>query len=932
MLGIEFLHSPWWLLLIPLGVIVVLIPYLRVAKKYRRTRNRVTSVVLHILILIFSVCVLSGMLFTYHIPNEENVILLLVDVSDSEQEAEEARNQFIQTTLEYSRYDGFTVGIVTFGFDQVQAVPFTTEIDEIYDTYLEAAKPDTTATNIADALRYSMDLLEDYPVSKIVLVTDGKETDEEAEKVVKSLVAKGIRMDVANLSSGLEEKDAQITDVIFPEYHLGVGEEASITVTFECTDNVEITVNLYDNDVLDAAAVKALNLAKGTQSIVFTHAFATQGLHNVRFEISETDALEENNQYTSYYYLEEFTKILMLERVENESAALVSLLKENEETEYEVEVMQIEDAPVDVNALRMYDQIILNNIANKNMPLGFDEVLEEYVSEHGGGLFTVGGSDEHGNANAYNRVDMYNTLYQQLLPVQAINYTPPVGVVVIIDTSGSMTAVDEYGESYLNWAKAGAVSCLDALTERDYMGVMTLSDDAVVKLAVTPVTQRNKILTAINDLEEATGATYYAEAIGRAGTALSTLPVDDRHIIIVSDGKPTDRYEEYCGYIRDNFSNHNITLSIVGIGMSVTSTEYEEMKTAAEVDGHGKLYMVDAGAELIETMRNDLKAVGIKESDDTSFVPTIVSQTSAIVSGVESVVEEGENRMTVGLGGFYGVKARAAADVIIKGAYGVPIYAQWKYGSGTVGSFMSDLNGKWSSEFMANENGKRLVYNIVDNLMPTENIRPSEFTVTINQDNYINQVSVYTKLAEGEYVTGQVIETDFNLEEEDVTTSLNEVTPGTSEELRALACYVKTPLGETNYYSRCNFIIKKSGVYKIVFNKCDAEGNVLASYETYRVFSYSEEYYTTIEEAEITPVEMLETLAHKADGKMIANLDDPTEIFEDFITSIKFTFDPRYLFMILAIVLFLTELAVRKFKFKWPHEIVRDLKNKYASK
>ena len=52
MFGIEmkFFNSPWLLLLIPVAVAVVLFPYLRISKRHRRTRNRVTSVVLHILI------------------------------------------------------------------------------------------------------------------------------------------------------------------------------------------------------------------------------------------------------------------------------------------------------------------------------------------------------------------------------------------------------------------------------------------------------------------------------------------------------------------------------------------------------------------------------------------------------------------------------------------------------------------------------------------------------------------------------------------------------------------------------------------------------------------------------------------------------------------------------------------------------------------
>lgn len=91
-----------------------------------------------------------------------------------------------------------------------------------------------------------------------------------------------------------------------------------------------------------------------------------------------------------------------------------------------------------MNDLRQYDEVVLVNIANADMPEGFDVILNSYVHDYGGGLFTVGGNDENGEANAYNKDDLEGTLYQQMLPVQAINYTPPLGVAFLLDISGSM--------------------------------------------------------------------------------------------------------------------------------------------------------------------------------------------------------------------------------------------------------------------------------------------------------------------------------------------------------------------------------------------------------------------------------------------------------------------------------------------------------------
>lgn len=108
--------------------------------------------------------------------------------------------------------------------------------------------------------------------------------------------------------------------------------------------------------------------------------------------------------------------------------------------------------------------------------------------------------------------------------------------------------------------------------------------------------------------------------------------------------------------------------------------------------------------------------------------------------------------MTVALGGFYGTKARSNAELILVGDYNVPVYAQWKFGKGMVGSFMCDLNGTWSSDFMDDKNGKQFIYNVVNNLMPTQSIRPNDFEdgkITLNRRELYQLSQYYGKARRG---------------------------------------------------------------------------------------------------------------------------------------------------------------------------------------
>ena len=72
--------NPWLLLLIVPAILLTLLPYFRMNKKYRRTRNRIISMSLHVTAMVMAIALLAGISFKYELPNEKNEIILLVDV------------------------------------------------------------------------------------------------------------------------------------------------------------------------------------------------------------------------------------------------------------------------------------------------------------------------------------------------------------------------------------------------------------------------------------------------------------------------------------------------------------------------------------------------------------------------------------------------------------------------------------------------------------------------------------------------------------------------------------------------------------------------------------------------------------------------------------------------------------------------------------
>ena len=70
---------------------------------------------------------------------------------------------------------------------------------------------------------------------------------------------------------------------------------------------------------------------------------------------------------------------------------------------------------------------------------------------------------------------------------------------------------------------------------------------------------------------------------------------------------------------------------------------------------------------------------------------------------------------------------------------------------------------------------------------------------------------------------------------------------------------------------------------------------------------------------------LMESLAISGKGVV---LTDAETIFAEIAETLHREYDPRLPFILAALCLFLLEIAVRKFKFKWPHEIIRDRKAK----
>ena len=825
-LHLTFSH-PWLLLLLLPAIAFTLIPYFRLAKRYRRTRSRITSMVLHMIVMVMAVLTLSGLNFRYEKVNKNNEIILLVDVSATENDIEKDRDEFVEKVIEESKDDNFKVGVVLFGYDQVYAAKLDTNTDKVIEEYRDALKnnlPDTTATDIAAALRYAKDLFETPDSSKIVLVSDGKQTDEEALNVIRYVSAQGTKVDTVYFGSNANGTEAAVTAIELPDKHIVENEECSITATIEINSaeigkNVSgknyIYADLYVNGEL--STTKEIRAEVGKHKIAFEHTFTMTGLNKVEVKLNSDglsgDTIFENNSYCSYVYLQVFNKILIIEKTQGMAEEFNNAVKErfNEEDKTNVDVVAVAsgDVPADLDGLRKYHQIILNNISNSDLEKiqvpgktnkdAFVRLLYSYVYDYGGGLLTLGGKeDDNETSHAYYKDDMSGTLFQDMLPVEATDYSAPLGVVVAVDISGSMESDNLKSQAFQ--AAANLVSNILS-PDRDYIGIATFADTATERVPMTSAAKKREIvekIAAINESADDGGSTGFTNAIKIAGDMLqrAALNVSKKHVIIITDGAPTDEASEYLAAAAANYSN-DITLSIVIIGPHNEGTQFKMEELTAQAGGSAegsKVYFADV-SNLSELLIKDIKAPEIKNFNPEKFNPVISNMISNVVRNLPRETDEEGNptdKMAASIGGFYGTRLKNGATKLLDGIIierktvdgkevkkeyqiGVPLYAEWSFGKGKVGSFMSDVDGDWGSEFIASEAGKLFLYGgevettnadgvkeiitcpgVINSLMPVEDNTVKEIQIKTSGDNYYRQMNILSDLKEGETISGEI--------------------------------------------------------------------------------------------------------------------------------------------------------------------------------
>jgi Ca-activated chloride channel homolog len=864
---------PWLLLLLIPVIAIPLILFFRLKKEHRQNRYRITSLVARILALVFAVFLLTGMSFQSRTIQNQTDVIILVDVSDSVSSSIDRMNAQIKSIIDESNGE-YKIGIITFANGNIYNVRMTDFTSTIYNRYINTnSKPDASGTNIAVALSYARSQLSDPLKGRIILLSDGLETDETSISAVENIAKSGVRIDAIYFSPNSHYFEVQINSITVPD-RVNLGETVTFEVKVQSTVSGSGVLSVYDNSNL--IYNEEIDMNGYEETFVLDYMFNSGGLHELYFEVeSAFDTVVENNVYYAEVYIDSSSNILIIDGTGNESSDLEALLS----ADHAVTVVGVSGLlPTTITALQVYDLVVLMNVQNSNLPQNFVQILNIYVNQLGGGLLTIGGSQ------SYIESDMSGTPLEEMLPIETSTAARPLAVMFVLDSSGSMNdIIGTTGKTRFQLAKEGAIESVNALSDRDYFGLVSFNSVANVAIPLTPATQKESIIESINQLTTASGTTYKA-GLELATSALKAMSdAYMKHIIFITDGTATDSRPGYTEVV-EGLSEFNITLSGIAIYRSDFLTSHI-VRELSEIGG-GRYYYIQNAAELPAIMLEESQVSAIEYINEGLFTPTISSFTSA-VAGITDLPE---------LGGYYGTLLKEDATMVLSSSAGLPVYASWRYGSGRVGSFLSDLNGTWSANYFVDPEGVTFVKNMVTSLFPPKSIEEQDVVVDFIRNNYQMSIRITSQLEENEVIKAVI--TDPNGLSFDV--HLNSLT-------------------DSVFSGRFETTIP--GVYTLSVEK---EGFTAEPIETFffSTFSYSSEYNVFADSN--SGFKLMEKIAEIGNGKILYTTDG---VFSEEATVMVRDFNPKYVFLALIMTYFIFDIFARKFKFKWPHELLRSLKS-----
>ncbi len=340
-----------------------------------------------------------------------------------------------------------------------------------------------------------------------------------------------------------------------------------------------------------------------------------------------------------------------------------------------------------------YQLVVINNWDMESIPPARKAALEDYVKK-GGGLAWIAG--EH-NVYVEKKNPDDDPLARSLPAIIAPPRSPEgTAVVLIIDKSSSMEG------RKIELARLAAIGVVENLRPIDSVGVLIFDNSFQWAVPIRRAEDRASIKRLISGITP-DGGTQIAPALTEAYQRILPQTAVYKHIVLLTDGISEEG--DSMSLAREALANH-ITISTVGLGQDVNRAFLEKVATSAE----GKAYFLNDPSGLEQLLLRDVEEHTGMTAVEKTIRPKIVKQ-AEILEGVGM-----ENAPA--LRGYVRFQARPTSDVILEADRTDPLFVRWQYGLGRSAVFTSDAKNRWAINWVTWPGFDRFWANVFRDLLP----------------------------------------------------------------------------------------------------------------------------------------------------------------------------------------------------------------------
>ena len=316
-------------------------------------------------------------------------------------------------------------------------------------------------------------------------------------------------------------------------------------------------------------------------------------------------------------------------------------------------------------------------------------LLDQYVSDLGGGLVMVGGPQSYA-PGGYFQSPLEKTLPVEM-QIKDQKRLPQLTIAYLIDRSGSMGQIGRSGVPNLELAKRAIVLSLELLQPTDRVAIGTFDTGGAWVVPFQQVNDAQALIAMTNTIRSG-GGTDILAGLRLVERDIIEEPSQIKHLILLTDGGASPAgLLELSEKLQNEF---DVSLSAIAIGRNPGAM----LEPMAEAGG-GNFYQVDNVEQIPLIFAQETVLASRSYIVEETFTPRATGS-SAIIDGI------GE---TPPLRGYVATTPKVAAQRILSGPepYSDPILASWQYGLGRVVAWTSDASARWANEWIPWEDFSR---------------------------------------------------------------------------------------------------------------------------------------------------------------------------------------------------------------------------------